>query len=688
MIVCQVCESIAFDNLPAFPWDRYATGLSGKQYQHSFYRMVPEAPDTAVSSVRYHANLEALRAAAAAECALCVIILAQAEALLAELVELHKHAEAAEARLYPTPTFDMWLVRRPDGDQGFWVMSEGPKSKDMALVSLIAAFAFAVPDGSYDGMIMFDPALTMTDDLLNDVIRGRLAEEEPGEKSLKRIVQWDRIYGNDQPSRQQTALTPRRLLEVQASALKDTVKLVEVESSSSGERYTALRYAHESEIRSYWEDNPKPDNGCVLVETLPKTFRDAIVVTKALGIRYIWIDSLCMPDGPQAWERDSEPATAAYENAYLTISATGSSDVNAGLFFKRPLQTSTLIVYKKGANITVFVHAILRPLVKEVIRLRYIEMRDEPISQGLWSFQERVFSRRTVHFASDQMYFETFSRFVAEDGLLKCSSYHTIAETLPQAHPCQKHGGGSLISRWRALIAEYNRLPVANPLEKLPALANVARAYQRMMGGDEYLAGHWKSSFFGSLAWQAIRSTRTGDDTIPSWSILSIDGSCSAQVQEGEAIAVITDMKMTLADDSKPFGRIDAVSLSMTAPVLPLKVMSKDEDEQSGKRVYLTLGTDETKEVTFLPDTMSRQLSLSADKLMEMEMYALVLNKVAQVIDPGRGCNPPDRFYCLVVTPADASGNTTLKRIGQTQITARHLTAEELQAAQRDVVLL
>ncbi|CEJ82949.1 hypothetical protein VHEMI02987 [[Torrubiella] hemipterigena] len=668
MTVCQVCESIAFDDLPGFPWDSYATGLSGKQYQHSFYRMLPEPPDAAVSTVRYHANLESLRAAAAAECALCVIILAQVEALLAELVELHKLAEAREARLYPTPTFDMWLVRRPDGDQGFWVMSEVPKSKDMSTISLIAAFAFAVPD----------------DDLLNDVIRGRLAEEEPGEKSLKRIAEWDRIYSNDRPH---LAFTPGRLIDVQSSASKDTVTLVEVESNS-GDRYTALRYAHESEIRSYWEDNPKPDNDCVRVETLPKTFRDAITVTQALGIRYIWIDSLCIRDGPQAWERDSESATAAYENAYLTISATGSSDVNDGLFFKRPLQTSTLIVYKKGANITVFVYAILRPLVKEVVRDRYIEMRDEPISQGLWSFQERVFSPRTVHFASDQMYFETLSCFVAEDGLLKCSAYHTIAETLPEDNFRQKHGGGSPIERWRALIAEYNRLPVANPLDKLPALANIARVYQRMMGGDEYLVGHWKSSFFGSLAWQAIRSTRTGDDTIPSWSILSIDGSCGAHIPEGEAIAVITDMKMSLADESKPFGRIDAVSLSMTAPVLPLKVMSKDEHDRPGKRIYLTLAADESKEVAFLPDTMSRQLSLSADKLLEMEMHALVINKVAQVIEPGRGCNPPDRFYCLVVTPADASGNNTMKRIGQTQITARDLTAEELQAAQSDVVLL
>jgi hypothetical protein len=29
-------------------------------------------------------------------------------------------------------------------------------------------------------------------------------------------------------------------------------------------------------------------------ESLPKTFRRAIVVAKQLGVRYIWIDSLCI----------------------------------------------------------------------------------------------------------------------------------------------------------------------------------------------------------------------------------------------------------------------------------------------------------------------------------------------------------------------------------------------------------
>jgi hypothetical protein len=38
---------------------------------------------------------------------------------------------------------------------------------------------------------------------------------------------------------------------------------------------------------------------------LPKSFRDAIVITRLLGIRYIWTDSICIcQDDGEDWERE------------------------------------------------------------------------------------------------------------------------------------------------------------------------------------------------------------------------------------------------------------------------------------------------------------------------------------------------------------------------------------------------
>src|SRR6202012_6120807 len=42
------------------------------------------------------------------------------------------------------------------------------------------------------------------------------------------------------------------------------------------------------------------------LDSFPFTFRHALEITRALGIRYIWIDSLCiLQDDKQDWERES-----------------------------------------------------------------------------------------------------------------------------------------------------------------------------------------------------------------------------------------------------------------------------------------------------------------------------------------------------------------------------------------------
>ncbi|KAF2122646.1 heterokaryon incompatibility protein-domain-containing protein, partial [Lophiotrema nucula] len=56
--------------------------------------------------------------------------------------------------------------------------------------------------------------------------------------------------------------------------------------------------------------------------TLPKTFVDAIVVTRALSLRYLWIDSLCIiQDDEEDWRTQSREMGVIYEHAVLTVAA-------------------------------------------------------------------------------------------------------------------------------------------------------------------------------------------------------------------------------------------------------------------------------------------------------------------------------------------------------------------------------
>ncbi|KAH7349040.1 heterokaryon incompatibility protein-domain-containing protein, partial [Pyrenochaeta sp. MPI-SDFR-AT-0127] len=55
---------------------------------------------------------------------------------------------------------------------------------------------------------------------------------------------------------------------------------------------------------------------------LSKTFMDAIHVVRALGVRYLWIDSVCIiQDSPKDWSEQAPQMATIYGNAYCTISA-------------------------------------------------------------------------------------------------------------------------------------------------------------------------------------------------------------------------------------------------------------------------------------------------------------------------------------------------------------------------------
>jgi len=64
--------------------------------------------------------------------------------------------------------------------------------------------------------------------------------------------------------------------------------------------------------------------------------KDAIKITRRLGIKYPWIDCLCIiQDGPAGWEVEAANMAYIYQNAYVTIEAAASADSYCGCVPKR-----------------------------------------------------------------------------------------------------------------------------------------------------------------------------------------------------------------------------------------------------------------------------------------------------------------------------------------------------------------
>jgi hypothetical protein len=69
----------------------------------------------------------------------------------------------------------------------------------------------------------------------------------------------------------------------------------------------------------------------IVLTNLSKTFQDALYVTAELGLRYIWIDSLCIiQNDPDDWMSKSKRMAQIYKNAVCNICAAATSAGTSG----------------------------------------------------------------------------------------------------------------------------------------------------------------------------------------------------------------------------------------------------------------------------------------------------------------------------------------------------------------------
>jgi hypothetical protein len=75
-------------------------------------------------------------------------------------------------------------------------------------------------------------------------------------------------------------------------------------------------------------------------DDLARTFQDAVVITRHLGIRYLWIDTLCiMQDSKEDWAAEGCRMGKIYENSACTIAAAAVNNPHDGCFSSRnPLE--------------------------------------------------------------------------------------------------------------------------------------------------------------------------------------------------------------------------------------------------------------------------------------------------------------------------------------------------------------
>ena len=141
-------------------------------------------------------------------------------------------------------------------------------------------------------------------------------------------------------------------------------------------------------------------------EELPRVFHDAFNLVQRLGVRYIWIDSLCIvQDSNRSWGLNSRVMDLIYGNAVLTICAADGFDSSTGLRAMRPTEHN-------AAQIS----AACAPGVRLMIsRPPEIGIRASKWNTRAWTFQERLLSKRCLIFTEGRVYFQCLSTGMSED---------------------------------------------------------------------------------------------------------------------------------------------------------------------------------------------------------------------------------------------------------------------------------
>lgn len=259
-------------------------------------------------------------------------------------------------------------------------------------------------------------------------------------------------------------------------------------------------------------------------ETLPKTFQDAIVLVRHLGLRYLWIDSLCIIQDDKAdWEKESATMASIYTNSILTIAATKSAGSDGGCFSHVPNNGRTHKIMgldKDGVNFVVYV----RPQVSNW------EKSPLPLYSRAWCFQERILSPRILHFEHNELKWEC-NAIIARESELVSTSRRT-EKTNGLGNESDPH---SMNDVWRKTVREYVGLDITYESDRLPALSGLAKHIQQTYTRGRYLAGLWEDSLLEDLMWwvreeDTHKTSRPKQWRAPSWTWASLEGSIQHRI--------------------------------------------------------------------------------------------------------------------------------------------------------------
>jgi hypothetical protein len=283
-----------------------------------------------------------------------------------------------------------------------------------------------------------------------------------------------------------------------------------------------------------------------------------VKVARGLGIRFIWIDSLCIvQDDDEDWEREAAQMCSVYENALVTFAGLDSPDSETGLFVASsdPLtqkfdvelpvdkgsegeETRTAAVYVRkhfDHPSTAYTQAQLGvPYSKGRLDYGVLDTRG-------WCLQELTLSPRLLWFSKWEMAWGCSCATACEcepdmaEGMVKeAGKLSALPDT---ADEIDEGATKECLRVWDNIVHDFTSRKLSFMKDRLPAIAGLAAAMQRRLKST-YLCGMWEADLDRQLLWQMaiaeyvenLANKKVNRDSVvegyaPSWTWASVAGS-------------------------------------------------------------------------------------------------------------------------------------------------------------------
>ncbi|KAN0106778.1 HET domain containing protein [Hyaloscypha variabilis] len=338
-------------------------------------------------------------------------------------------------------------------------------------------------------------------------------------------------------------------------------------------------------------------------ESLTKTFREAIVTTRRLGFKYIWIDSLCIVQGDETdWLHEASRMGSVYSNSTLNIAASAALNGDVGCFTAREPGVS------RGCKV-VAVERETYDSLQNACRIWDItipnlslKLAESVLESRAWIHQELFLARRTLYFAPEQLVWECISAKACETFP---DSYDDKLVTIPNIKFDRWDLPSSVAEKWAGVISQYCYKSVTFQKDKLIAVSGIARLFAEKFG-TTYLAGMWKEDLIIQLTWFAWEPS-SGDirGTMPSWSWAATDNiifnDSIHRISRSTPLAAVLEATTIVVDDT--FGDVRGGTIRIKC-LLPLvvrivRLLQMESTTLFGIRFY---DLDDITYLRFYPD--------------------------------------------------------------------------------------